>query len=86
MKNNALESLPMRKKERINRDRKLLPVCYLCNEVPAEGIRSGFFLKGIYICSECERDLINSKPGEKDEYMLTIAKLRYILFNENPRQ
>lgn len=82
MKNNALESMPIRKNNSANRDRKVLPVCYLCNKVPEDGIRSGFFLKGIYICSECEESLINSKPGEKDEYMLTIAKLRYILFKK----
>lgn len=67
------------------KDRKVLPVCYLCNTVPEDGIRSGFFLKGIFICNDCEKSLINSKPEEKEEYMLTIAKLRNILFKNKPR-
>lgn len=64
------------------KSRKVLPVCYLCNKVPDEGIRSGFFLKRIFICSTCERELINCRPEEKEEYMLTIAKLRNILYKE----
>lgn len=79
-----------RKKERYaikndsSLDRKVLPVCFLCKKVPDEGIRSGFFLKGIFICSKCEQELINSQPEKREEYMLTIAKLRNILFqNDN---
>jgi|GEM_PF-3377842 len=65
-------------------DRKVLPVCFLCCNVPEGGIRSGFFLRGIFICRECERELINNRPEEKEEeYMLTIAKLRHILFKDN---
>ena len=63
--------------------RKVLPVCFLCCRVPEGGIRNGFFLRGIFICRECESELINSKPEEKEEYMLTIAKLRHILFKDN---
>lgn len=78
-----------RKKERYaiksnnNPDRKVLPVCFLCKKVPEEGIRSGFFLKGIFICNKCEQELINSQPEKREEYMLTIAKLRNILFQNN---
>lgn len=61
---------------------KVLPVCYLCSKVPEDGIRGGFFLKGIFICNECEKELINSRPERKEEYMLTIAKLRGILFQD----
>lgn len=71
------------KKDTGDVDRKVLPVCYLCNEVPEEGIRSGFFLRGIFICNKCEGELINSKPEQREEYMLTIAKLRNILFKDN---
>lgn len=62
---------------------KVLPVCFLCNKVPEEGIRGGFFLRGIFICSKCEEELINSRPEKREEYMLTIAKLRNILFKDN---
>lgn len=61
-------------------DRKVLPICYLCNKVPPGGLRSGFFLKGIFICNECEKELINCNPNKKEEYMLTMAKLKNILF------
>jgi superfamily II helicase len=66
-----------------NIDRKVLPICFLCKKVPEEGIRSGFFLKGIFICNKCEQELINSQPEKREEYMLTIAKLRNILFQNN---
>ena len=63
---------------------KVLPVCFLCSNVPAGGIRNGFLLRGIFICRDCEQELINSKPEEKEEeYLLTIAKLRHILFKDN---
>lgn len=62
----------------------VLPVCFLCAQVPAGGIRNGFLLRGIFICRECERGLINTKPEDKEEeYLLTIAKLRHILFKDN---
>jgi hypothetical protein len=70
--------------EPCNQPGKLLPICFLCNKVPSEGIRDGFFLKGIFICTTCEKELINSKPEEKEDYMLTIAKLRRILFKDKP--
>lgn len=63
---------------------KLLPVCFLCNRVPPDGIRDGFFLRGIFICTQCEQELIQSRPEEKEEYMLAIAKLRNILFKDKP--
>lgn len=67
-------------------ERKVLPICSLCNMVPAEGIRSGFFMKGIFICSCCENELITCKPESSGEYKLAIAKLRRALFKEKPRR
>ncbi len=68
----------------LNRDvkRKVVPVCFLCNKVPKEGFCSGFFLRGIFICNECEDELIKSKPEKEEEYYLTIAKLRRVLFKD----
>lgn len=64
--------------------RKVLPICILCNTVPEEGIRSGFFLKGIFICSCCENELINSRPENTEKYREAITKLRKILIKEKP--
>ncbi|MCR4442133.1 MAG: sigma factor G inhibitor Gin, partial [Peptococcaceae bacterium] len=64
-------------------ERKVLPVCFFCNKVPEEGIRSGFFLRGIFICEKCEKELVCSKPEKREEYMLSIAKLRNILFKDD---
>lgn len=63
-------------------ERKVLPICYLCNNVPEDGIRSGFFLKGIFICHKCEMELINGNPDNKEEYMIMLAKLRQVLFRK----
>ncbi len=85
MSNKASDTEPLRSVRENLKDHKVLPVCFLCCKVPSEGIKSGFFLKGVFICSDCEQELINSKPEEKEEYMLTIAKLRNILFMDKPR-
>lgn len=61
---------------------KVLPVCYLCNLVPSEGIRSGFFLKGVFICSKCEQDLIKYKADDTERYKFVIDRLRDILFKK----
>lgn len=65
-------------------NRKVLPVCFLCNMVPEEGIRSGFFLKGIFICGQCEHELINCNIENTEKYKLAIEKLREILFKKSP--
>lgn len=85
MKCSSFDSQEVKLKKKVNKEHNILPVCFLCHQVPQEGIRSGFFLKGIFICNDCERDLVNSKPGDKDEYFLTIAKLKNIIFKDNPR-
>ena len=64
-------------------ERKIVPVCFLCNQVPEHGLRSGFFLKGIFICSACEAELISSKDLDKHEFMLAVSRLRGHLFS-NP--
>lgn len=69
----------------MNSNAKVVPVCFLCGKVPQEGFCSGFFLRGIFICSECENKLIKSKPEKEEEYYLAIAKLRKVLFHEERR-
>ncbi|MDD4047716.1 MAG: sigma factor G inhibitor Gin [Clostridia bacterium] len=60
---------------------ELLPVCYLCNKVPEAGMCSGFFLKGIFICSNCEYELINSNVEDVDKYNIAIKKIRKLIFS-----
>lgn len=57
---------------------KVLPVCLICNEVPAGGIRDGIKLKRGFICSHCEGSIIGMQPGSS-EYEEVIGKLRAIL-------
>ncbi len=64
------------------RERKVLPVCSLCSKVPDKGLRDGFFLKGIFICSACEKRLLRCRPVDGEEYTLMIANMRQILFKE----
>ncbi|MGI6145421.1 MAG: hypothetical protein GX092_04490 [Clostridia bacterium] len=68
----------------IDDDRKVLPICFLCNLVPQEGMRSGFFLKGVFICTQCEQEIISSNVEEPEKYNIAIAKLREILFKKGP--
>ncbi|MFY9175247.1 MAG: sigma factor G inhibitor Gin [Peptococcia bacterium] len=62
------------------RERKIVPVCSLCNKVPEQGIRSGFFLRKIFICQECEESLLQVDSHEKEDYFLAMAKLKRVLF------
>jgi hypothetical protein len=74
----------MKEKGRVSVNRKVLPICFLCNMVPAEGIASGFFLKGVFICGQCENELISCNIDNHVKYKLTIEKLREILFKKSP--
>ncbi|MDD2433423.1 MAG: sigma factor G inhibitor Gin [Clostridia bacterium] len=66
-------------------NQKVLPICFLCNTVPQEGIRRGFFLKGIFICGQCEDELISCDINNTEKYKLALEKLREILFKKSPR-
>lgn len=63
---------------------KVVPVCALCKKIPEQGLRGGFFLKGIFICKSCENELITSTPENQSEYKGAIAKLKKILFKQKP--
>lgn len=82
MKHSLLNQAQVTEKVPGDQERKILPVCFLCNKVPEQGIRSGFFLRGIFICHACETELINTRSHEKEEYKLAISKLRQILFKQ----
>lgn len=66
--------------KKANQDRKVVPICTLCNEVPEQGIRSGFFLRGVFICHDCEEELITDNSNKQDDYYLAMAKLKKVLF------
>ena len=72
--------IPDEKKSLATDNRKVLPICFLCNLVPKMGMCSGFFLKGVFICSQCEQELISSNAKEQESYKIVIAKLKGILF------
>lgn len=82
MKHSLLKQAHVTEKVPGEEGRKILPVCFLCNKVPDLGIRSGFFLRGIFICHDCETELITTRTQEKEEYLLAISKLRQILFKD----
>jgi len=63
---------------------KVVPVCALCKAVPPQGMRAGFYLKRVFICSHCEAELINSKPEYQREYQRAIARIKRILFKQKP--
>lgn len=57
---------------------KLLPRCLVCGEVPAGGIRDGLKLKKGFICTGCERKIVDMQPGSTD-YDDIVEKLKGIL-------
>jgi|LSQX01.2.fsa_nt_gb hypothetical protein len=56
----------------------LLPRCYFCGEVPAQGIHGGVMIKKAFICSACEQDIVHLQVGSTD-YRVVINKLKEIL-------
>lgn len=55
----------------------LLPRCKLCEEVPADGIRGGYLISGMFICRACETMIIRLQVGSRDydELLRRIKKL-----------
>ncbi|QGU00588.1 hypothetical protein SYNTR_1994 [Candidatus Syntrophocurvum alkaliphilum] len=43
----------------------ILPVCGLCGNVPNEGLRDGIKLKKLFICTQCENDIVNLEVGSE---------------------
>ena len=56
----------------------LLPRCYICGEVPEEGIRGGIKLKRAFICTRCEQDIIAADVGSS-QYRRLLEKIKMIL-------
>ncbi|MEN6351630.1 MAG: sigma factor G inhibitor Gin [Syntrophomonas sp.] len=48
---------------------KVLPCCYICEQVPEQGIKDIFRLGTKFICRSCEREIImcdTNSPGYQD--------------------
>lgn len=56
----------------------LLPRCYLCGEVPSQGIHGGVMIRKAFICCDCEQDIVHMEVGS-NHYQIVINKLREIL-------
>ncbi len=41
----------------------LLPRCALCENVPEQGIRGGYLINKSFICSGCEKKIIDTEVG-----------------------
>lgn len=41
----------------------LLPRCAICEEVPNEGIKGGYLINKSFVCSSCERRILDTEVG-----------------------
>lgn len=58
---------------------KILPVCTICKEVPDKGIRDGIIIKRAFICSSCERKIVNLTV-DSIEYENIVNKIKAIIY------
>ncbi|WP_407305968.1 sigma factor G inhibitor Gin [Desulfosporosinus sp. SB140] len=58
---------------------KLLPVCYRCAQVPKNGLYDGFRVRGMFFCSDCQRELYSAEQGspEYQEFLFLIQGLLF---------
>lgn len=55
----------------------LLPRCHLCGNVPEKGIRGGVKIKRVFICEQCEQQIVTLQIGT-DNYQYLIEELKKI--------
>lgn len=55
----------------------IVPKCLICQEIPAGGMRDGIYLRGHFICSHCERELLR-EPSDSEIYSLYCCRLRLL--------
>jgi len=53
----------------------LLPRCYLCGEVPSQGIHGGMTIRKAFICCDCEQDIVHMEVGSI-QYQTVVNKLK----------
>ena len=57
----AGESMSRRESSLLAEKRKgiLLPVCMICEQTPFRGIAGGILVSGRFLCTRCEREIVN---------------------------
>lgn len=40
-------------------DAVVLPVCFICGRVHKEGMHGGIYIKGKFVCLDCEAEICN---------------------------
>jgi hypothetical protein len=58
---------------KMNNQETIVKSCQICNEMKVKGIT----LYTTFICSECEKEMIQTEPGD-EKYQFFIEKLRVI--------
>ena len=56
---------------------KLLPICIICGETPPLGIADGVILRGRFLCTACEKEILTLDVDSSD-YELVVEKLKSI--------
>ncbi len=54
---------------------KLLPICIVCGETPTLGIMDGVVLRGKFLCSACEHNILSLEVASPD-YEAVVQKLK----------
>ncbi|WP_088188646.1 sigma factor G inhibitor Gin [Desulfosporosinus sp. FKA] len=58
---------------------KVYPVCYRCAQVPKNGLYDGFRIRGMFFCSDCQRELY-SADQDTPEYREFLVLIQGLLF------
>ena len=58
---------------------KVLPVCYRCAQVPKNGLYDGFWVEGMFFCSDCRQELFMAEQGSQ-EYQEFLFLIKGLLF------
>ncbi len=58
-------------------DGVILPVCFICGKVHKEGMHGGIYIKGKFICLDCEAEICNlqAKTPDYPQMMVRLAPL-----------
>ena len=58
---------------------KLLPACYRCAQVPKNGLYDGFRVRGMFFCSDCQKELYSAEQ-DSPEYQEFLFLIQGLLF------
>ena len=54
---------------------RILPVCMLCKKTPERGLAEGICICGNFICSECEREILENRLKDVSGFYCLTAKM-----------